>query len=217
MLLPMSSTVFKSVFKIALMIFYAGWAAASLRWTLIKQKLCLLVPHLILAWFTVSVQIAVEIVFLSKCLLNISEFISIGRCRCDSIIIPSVAYRSWNFDEPHQSVRISPKMLPHDLSRRWPFLAFRLDYRNSIFAGLPADQIARLQRIQNSAASLWWRKNFTDYPWNSAAGIGTRLRPTAISTGLYLRIFLHPHALTNHLAFSDLISLWLTGLKAPTN
>ncbi|WP_419626443.1 hypothetical protein, partial [Thiolapillus sp.] len=30
----------------------------------------------------------------------------------------------------------------------------RLDYCNSVFAGLPADQVARLQRIQNNAARL---------------------------------------------------------------
>ena len=30
----------------------------------------------------------------------------------------------------------------------------RLDYCNSVFAGLPADQVARLQRIQNNAAWL---------------------------------------------------------------
>ena len=34
----------------------------------------------------------------------------------------------------------------------------RLDYCNSVFAGLPADQVARLQRIQNNAARLVMKK-----------------------------------------------------------
>ena len=34
----------------------------------------------------------------------------------------------------------------------------RLDYCNSVFIGLPADQIARLQRVQNNAARLVMRK-----------------------------------------------------------
>ena len=35
----------------------------------------------------------------------------------------------------------------------------RLDYCNLVFAGLPADQVARLQRIQNNAARLVMKKN----------------------------------------------------------
>ena len=34
----------------------------------------------------------------------------------------------------------------------------RLDYCNSVFIGLPADQIARLQRVQNNAARLVMKK-----------------------------------------------------------
>ena len=47
-------------------------------------------------------------------------------------------------------------------------------------------------------------KNFTGYPWNSAASIRSGLWPIAISKGLYLRIFLHPSAPMNHLGLSDL-------------
>ena len=39
----------------------------------------------------------------------------------------------------------------------------RLDYRNSVFAGLPADQVARLQRIQNNAARLVMKKRKRDH------------------------------------------------------
>ena len=35
----------------------------------------------------------------------------------------------------------------------------RLDYCNSVFIGLPADQIAQLQRVQNNAARLVLKKN----------------------------------------------------------
>ena len=84
----------------------------------------------------------------------------------------------------------------------------RLDYCNSVFAGLPADQIARLQRIQNNAARLVMKeknrdqftsllsKNFTGYLWNFAASIRSRLWPIAISKGLYLRIFISLHLST---------------------
>ena len=34
----------------------------------------------------------------------------------------------------------------------------RIDYCNSVFTGLPADQIARLQRVQNNAARLVLRR-----------------------------------------------------------
>ena len=39
----------------------------------------------------------------------------------------------------------------------------RLDYCNSVFIGLPADQIARLQRVQNNAARLVLRKKRRDH------------------------------------------------------
>ena len=39
----------------------------------------------------------------------------------------------------------------------------RLDYRNSVFIGLPADQITRLQRVQNNAARLVMKKRRRDH------------------------------------------------------
>ena len=90
----------------------------------------------------------------------------------------------------------------------------RLDYCNSVFAGLQADQVARLQRIQNNAARLVMKKrkrdhvtlllNFTGYLWNFAASIRSRVWPIAISKGLYLRIFFHLFAPMNHPGLCDL-------------
>ena len=92
----------------------------------------------------------------------------------------------------------------------------RLDYCNSVFIGLPADQIARLQQVQNNAARLVMKKkrkkkkekrkkkkeedeitlhrfsrNFTGYQQNSAVSTRLQLLLTAILKGLYLLIFLH--------------------------
>ena len=39
----------------------------------------------------------------------------------------------------------------------------RLDYCNSVFAGLQADQVARLQRIQNNVARLVMKKRKRDH------------------------------------------------------
>ena len=39
----------------------------------------------------------------------------------------------------------------------------RLDYFNSVFTGLPADQIARLQRVQNNTAWLVMKKEDRDH------------------------------------------------------
>ena len=39
----------------------------------------------------------------------------------------------------------------------------RFEYCNSVFTGLPTDQIARLQRVQSNAARLVWKKRKRDH------------------------------------------------------
>ena len=62
----------------------------------------------------------------------------------------------------------------------------------------------REKEKENESTLCLSSKNVTSYPWSSAASVRSRLWPIAISKGLYLRIFLHPSALKNHLALSDL-------------
>ncbi len=97
--------------------------------------------------------------------------------------------------------------------------AAKLDYCSSVFTGLPAGQVARLQRVQNSAKRLVMERRRRDHvtlPLNELHWLpvkfrcqllSTRLRLllTAIMKGLYLLIFLHFSALMNRLAHSDLL------------
>ena len=92
----------------------------------------------------------------------------------------------------------------------------RLDYCNSALTGLPADQIARLQRVQNNAERLVLKKRRRDHvtplykelhwlPVNFAVSTRLQFLLTAILKGLYLLIFLHLSALMNRLSLSDLL------------
>ena len=92
----------------------------------------------------------------------------------------------------------------------------RLDYCSSVFIGLPAEQIARLQRVQNNAARLVLKKRRRDHvtpllkelhwlPVNSAVSTRLHLLLTAILKGLYLLIFLLLSVLMNRLALLDLL------------
>ena len=86
------------------------------------QRLCLMVPHLVLLWLRVNAQTSAETVFLSKRQLNTSGSTSIGHCLTGTTSTAFVAHPSWSFDEPHQSDRISPKLPLQDLLRQWSFL-----------------------------------------------------------------------------------------------
>ena len=92
----------------------------------------------------------------------------------------------------------------------------RPDYCNSVFTGLPADHIARLQRVQNNAARLVMKKRRRDHVTpllKQLQWLPVKFRcQYKIATlayrhfeGPYLLIFLHLSALMNRLAPSDLL------------
>ena len=92
----------------------------------------------------------------------------------------------------------------------------RFDYCNSVFIGLPADQIARLQRVQNNAARLVRKKGRRDHVTpllKKLHWLSVKFRcQYKIATlayrhfeGFCLPIFLHLSALMNRLALSDLL------------
>ena len=64
-----------------------------------------------------------------------------------------------SFLELRQAATIRPYLSQSATARLVAAMTIsRLDYCNSVFAGLPADQVARLQRIQNNAARLVMKK-----------------------------------------------------------
>ena len=117
-----------------------------------------MVPHLVSLWLRVSAQTSVEIVFLSKCQLNTSESISIRHCLAAahrqrlSRIFPGA---STSRNNPTVSL---PKCHCKLVAAT---IISHLDYCNSFFAGLPADQLAQLQQIQNNAARLVMKNTHT--------------------------------------------------------
>ena len=62
-----------------------------------------------------------------------------------------LALRSLASIQPYLSERTSAKLVAI-------LMTSRLDYYNSVFAGLPAEQIGRPQSVQNSAARLVLKK-----------------------------------------------------------
>ena len=110
---------------------------------------------------------------------------------------PTPPRPSWSLDEPHKSDRISPKVPPQDLPRQWLFLVLII-----IFAGLPADQIARLQRIQHNAARLVMKKRRRNHV-TPLLKEHHRL-PVKFRCQYKIATLLHPSALMNHLTLSDL-------------
>ena len=132
----------------------------------------------------------------------------------------SVTPPSWSSDEPHQSDRISRRVLLQDLSRQGSFLALII-----ITKSLQVYQQTRTLGYSDSRTKrqgFLWKKRKKDHgtplhkelhwlPVKFCASIRSWLWPTPTSKGLYLHIFLHPSALTNHLVLSNLQKL----LKIP--
>ena len=102
-----------------------------------------------------SAQTLTETVFLSKRQLNTSESISIGHCLCGSTSTDCRA----SFLELRRAASIRLYLSQRATARLIAAMIIsRLDYCISVFAGLPADQVARLQRVQNNAARLVMKK-----------------------------------------------------------
>ena len=71
-----------------------------------------------------------------------------------------------NYDALQPSDLIFPKKTSAKLDAA--LITSRLDYYNSVLAGLPAEQIGRLRRVQNSAVRLVLKKTEAR-PYNTAA------------------------------------------------
>ena len=100
-----------------------------------------------------------------------------------------------------------------DLSRQWSVLVLIIVtqssrvYQQTRSLGYSESRTTRhglSWKKENEITLHLSSKNFTGYLWNSAASIRSRLRPIAISKGIYLRIFLHLSAPMNHLSLSHL-------------
>ena len=68
----------------------------------------------------------------------------------------------------HLSERTSARLVAALITSRLDYCNSRLDYCNSVLAGFPAEQIGRLQRVQNSAARLVLKKTRAR-PYNTTA------------------------------------------------
>ena len=79
--------------------------------------------------------------FLTNILLCIYGHVN-NLCRTDSLAIRNIGRIRKYLDQP------STERLVH------AFVSSKLDYCNSVFYGLPAKQLSKLQRLQNSAARL---------------------------------------------------------------
>ena len=104
-----------------------------------------------------SAQTLAETVFLSKRPLNTLESILIKRCQCRSTSAASsfLDFRCIASIRPYLSQSTAARLVA-------AMVISCLDYCNSVFIGLPADQIARLQRVQNNAARLVLEKRRRD-------------------------------------------------------
>ena len=131
-------------------------------WTHIKLRLWPLAMYLFLSQSTVSAQILAKTVFLSKRWLfrylgvhldgTLSVHQHISRlCRASFLELRRVASI-----RPYLSQSPATRLIA-------AMVISRLDYFNSVFTGLPADQIARLLRVQNNTAWFVMKKEDRDH------------------------------------------------------
>ena len=116
--------------------------------------------HLVLSRSTVSAQTLAETVFLSKRRLNTLESILINVVNAEAhqqhllcVLSRAPTYRV----NPTVSV---PKRCTKTCCGNGHII---VDYCNSVFIGLLADQIARLHRVQNNAAQLVLKRRRRDH------------------------------------------------------
>ena len=156
-----SSFLFNPAFRYVLMMFCSGWIATSLSWTQIRLRLCPLALHLVLSRSTVkcaniggnSVPFKTSVKYLG---VHLDKTLSMQKH------ISSICCAS--FLELRRIASIRPYLSQSAAARLVAAMVIsRLDYCNSVFIGLPADQIARLQRVQNNAARLVLKKRRRDH------------------------------------------------------
>ena len=95
--------------------------------------------------------------FLSKCWLNTLFGVHLDKTLSMQKHISSICCAS--FLELRRIASIRPYLSQSAAARLVAAMVkSRLDYCNSVFTGLPADHIARLQRVQNNAARLVLQK-----------------------------------------------------------
>ena len=155
-----SSFLFSPVFRHVLMMFCSGWIATSLSWTQIRLRLCLLALHLVLSWLTVSARTVVESVPFKMSVIypgvHLDKMLSVQKH------ISSICCAS--FLELWHIASIRPYLSQSAAARLVAAMVIsHLDYCNSVFTGLPADQITWLQRVQNNAARLMLKKRRRDH------------------------------------------------------
>ena len=88
--------------------------------------------------------------------------VKIDQTLCMQDQISSVCHAS--FLELHRLASVRPYLSERTSARLVAALiTSRLDYCNSVLAGLPAEQIGRLRRVQNSAVRLVLKKRKRDH------------------------------------------------------
>ena len=206
---PIGSLLFCPVFRHVLMMLWSGWKTTSLSWTQIRQVMpvgsasrlesvdseCANTGGNSVPFSTLVKYLGVH---LDRTLSKQKHISSISSASLELRRIASI--------RPYLSQSAAARLLQES----------RLDYCNSVFTGLPADQIARLQRVQNNAARLVMEKEedeITEHHFSRLHWLPLKSRcQYKIATLAYSHLkdlnlftFLHLSALMNRLVLSGLL------------